>query len=81
MQAYFFGMEEPMLTEEDRARIRAEEIFRVEVRRGEEADKLHPSGRTQVWLFLNSSLGVWVLSFYFSRKLDNSVCGLSALAR
>ena len=51
-----------MLTEDERARIRAEEIFRHEVRRELEASGARPSRRKQFWLLLNSSFTIWALS-------------------
>ncbi len=51
-----------MLTEEERIRIRAEEVFRLEIRRELEARKPHPSRREQLWLLLNSSFALWFLS-------------------
>lgn len=51
-----------MLKEEEKALIRAEEIYRLEVRRELEASKPHPSRRAQLWLFLNSSIALWFLS-------------------
>ena len=51
-----------MLTEEEMARIRAEEVFRLEVRRTLEAAKPQPSRRQRLWLWLNSAFGLWLLS-------------------
>lgn len=51
-----------MLTEEERARIRAEEVFRLETRRELEASKPRPSYREQLWALLNSSFALWFLS-------------------
>lgn len=51
-----------MLAEEDRARIRAEEIFRLEVRRELEASQPRPSRRQRLGSWVNSSFGLWVLS-------------------
>src|SRR5579862_4598115 len=51
-----------MLTDDEKARIRAEEIFRLEVNRELAASKPRGSLRERSWAFLNSSLGLWVLS-------------------
>lgn len=48
-----------MLSAEDKARIRAEEIFRDETRRSLERPQTR---RQKIFRFLNSPLGVWVLS-------------------
>jgi hypothetical protein len=48
-------MENFMLTDQDKARLRAEEAFRVEL------DKKSNPGN-KFWQFLNSSLGIWFLS-------------------
>lgn len=48
-----------MLTEEEKARLKAEEIFRDEVRKSLPAKKSKPNS---VWTFLNSGLGIWFLS-------------------
>jgi len=53
---------EAKLTEEDRVRIRAEEVFRQEIRRELEASKPRPSRREQLWLLVNSSFALWFLS-------------------
>ena len=51
-----------MLTDDEKARIRAEEIFRLEVSRELAASKPRRSPLERAWAFLNSSLGLWVLS-------------------
>jgi hypothetical protein len=51
-----------MLTEEERTRIRAEEIFRLEVCRELEASKPRRSRRERLWSLLNSSFALWFLS-------------------
>jgi hypothetical protein len=48
------------LTEEEKERIRREEIFRAEVRASLDSDSHHPAEK--VWKFLNSPFGLWVLS-------------------
>ena len=50
------------LSAQDKARIRAEEIFRDEVRRQIEADKGKNSAQDNLWSILNSSFAVWFLS-------------------
>ena len=50
-----------MLTEEEKARIRAEEVFRLEVRRTLDAAKPQLSPRQSLWLWLNSAFGLWLL--------------------
>ena len=51
-----------MLTESKKARIRAEEVFREEVRQ-ELADARDSFDRkSRIWSFLNSALGLWLLS-------------------
>jgi hypothetical protein len=54
--------EELMLTEEESTRIRAEEIFRLEVRRELAASKPGRSVRDSFWSLLNSSFILWFLS-------------------
>lgn len=49
-----------MLSEDDRRRIEAEEIFRVEVRRS--FNKSSTSFDKKIWVFLNSSFALWLLS-------------------
>ena len=51
-----------MLTEEESARIRAEEIFRLEVCRELAANKPCRSRRERLWSLLNSSFALWFLS-------------------
>lgn len=48
------------LTEEEKERIRHEEIFRAEIRESIENDS--PSPKKKTWKFLNSPFGVWLLS-------------------
>jgi len=51
-----------MLAEEDKTRIQAEEVFRLEVRRKLEAIELSLARRVRLGAWLNSSFGLWVLS-------------------
>jgi len=52
----------PLLNEDEKLRIQAEEIYRNEVKlRFERQDKAE-SWRARLWLFLNSGLGLWFLS-------------------
>jgi hypothetical protein len=51
-----------MLLEEEKNRIRAEEIFRYEVRREIEARRPKDSRRKRLWSLVNSTFGVWLLS-------------------
>lgn len=51
-----------MLLEENKTRIRAEEIFRQEVRREIESRKTEHSRGKQFWSLLNSSFALWFLS-------------------
>jgi hypothetical protein len=51
-----------MLPEEEKNRIRAEEIFRYEVRREIEARRPKDSNGKRLWSLLNSTFGVWLLS-------------------
>lgn len=51
-----------MLTEDEKRRIRAEEIFRLEVRAELKAEMPPPSWRQRLGSWLNSSFGLWVLS-------------------
>jgi len=51
-----------MLLEEEKNRIRAEEIFRYEVRREIEARRPKDSGGKRLWSLVNSTFGVWLLS-------------------
>jgi len=48
-----------VLSDEERRRIRAEEIFRDEIRRELAA---HDSRRSRLWAFTNSSIFIWFLS-------------------
>ncbi len=50
------------LSAQDKERIRAEEIFRDEVRRKIEADEAKKSPQDNLWSILNSSFAVWFLS-------------------
>lgn len=58
------GLANPPLTlsDQDKAHIRAEEIFRDEVRRQIEADSAKKSAQDNLWSILNSSFAVWFLS-------------------
>lgn len=51
-----------MLTDDDKNRITAEEIYREEVRRSLEQAKPPPSKRTRLWTTLNSSFVLWFMS-------------------
>jgi hypothetical protein len=51
-----------MLLEDDKDRIRAEEIFRDEVRREIEAGRAKHSRGKRFWALLNSSFALWFLS-------------------
>lgn len=51
-----------MLTAEEEATIRAEEMFRLGVRRDLEASNPRPTRRERVWVVLNSSFALWFLS-------------------
>ena len=46
-----------MLTDEEKSKIKAEELFRDEVRKSLNTDK-----KSGFWTFLNSGLGIWFLS-------------------
>ncbi len=50
------------LSAQDKERIRAEEIFRDEVRRQIEADSAKKSAQDSLWSILNSSFALWFLS-------------------
>src|ERR1041385_2688067 len=50
------------LVESDRARIRLEETYRAEIR---SALGSAQTGRSRTWTFLNSNLGLWLLSAVF----------------
>ena len=51
------------MTEEDKLRVRDEEVYRSEVRRELEAQKSKPTTRSgKVWAFVQTSLGIWLLS-------------------
>src|ERR1700730_12626054 len=50
------------LLPEERARIRAEEIFRAEVRRDLEEGRASKRLRDTIWKFVNTSFGIWLLS-------------------
>jgi hypothetical protein len=52
----------PELPEEEKARIQAEEVFRLAVRRDLEAKEPLSSGRARLWRILNSSFVLWFLS-------------------
>ena len=49
------------LSQEDQDRVRAEETLRLEVQEQIRGQR-ERSGREQVWSFLNSSFGIWLLS-------------------
>jgi hypothetical protein len=51
-----------MLTEEEKARIRAEEYFRDEVRREISGKRTGLSAQERTWIFLNSTFCLWLLS-------------------
>lgn len=51
-----------MLSEEDKQRIREEEIFRAEVQKSLSQPAPSKSFSGRLWAFLNTSLGIWVLS-------------------
>ena len=50
------------LSQEDRNRIQAEELFRAEVQRALATDQAGPTRGQRVIRFLNTGLGVWLLS-------------------
>lgn len=66
-----------MLTDEEKTRIRAEEIFRDEVRR-ELGEKEHPSRAQRIWKILNSSLALWFLSSVVLAGLTTAVTSYQA---
>jgi hypothetical protein len=51
-----------MISEEDKRRITEEEVFRLEVRKSLAQEKPPQGTYGVLWTFLNSSLGLWVLS-------------------
>jgi hypothetical protein len=51
-----------MLTDEDRQRIRAEEIYRAEIRAELESTEPAGSHPHRVWRFFNAPVGLWLLS-------------------
>jgi hypothetical protein len=51
-----------MLSDEERIRIRAEEIFRFEIRRELDATRPRPPLRERLWSLANSSFALWFLS-------------------
>lgn len=64
-----------MLSDEEKAHIRAEEIFRIEVRHFLEPAK----SRTQKFLaFLNSNLGLWIISAVFVSGISATYSSYSA---
>jgi hypothetical protein len=63
------------LSDEDRGRLRAEEIFRAEVQRSLCAPK---SQLQRLLAFLNSSLGLWILSALFITGLSTTYSAWSA---
>jgi len=58
------------MTEEEKARIRAEEIYRAEVRREFESNQAKHS---QLWFLLNSSFALWFLSSVVLAGLTTAV--------
>jgi hypothetical protein len=75
-----------MLTDEEKGKIKAEEIFRDEIRK-ELSEKVGKSFRNKIWTFMNSSLGIWLLStvvvglivyFYNNNKLENELSANNA---
>ncbi len=54
-----------MLTDEDKNRLRLEEIFRQEVRQEIEENKKTSSRTQKTWSFLNSNFGLFVFSIVF----------------
>jgi hypothetical protein len=46
-----------MLTDEEKSKIKAEEVFRDEIRKS-----LNRDNKSVFWIFLNSGLGIWFLS-------------------
>jgi hypothetical protein len=69
-----------MLTEKEKSRIRAEEIFRAEVRQELEA-KRAPSHAPRIWTFLNSSFALWFLSSVVLASLTAAVTSYQAKHR
>ena len=66
-----------MLSEEEKGRIRTEEIFRAEVRR--ELEGKEPSSRAKrFWTFLNSSFALWFLSSVVLAGLTTAVTSYQA---
>jgi hypothetical protein len=61
-----------MLTEDEKSRIRAEEIFRSEVRCELEARKASPP-QQRLWTLLNSSFALWFLSSVVLAGLTTAV--------
>ena len=55
-------LKDQMLNEEHRAQIRAEEIFREEVRRELQANRAAPSKKEKLWTAINSSFFLWCMS-------------------
>lgn len=51
-----------MLTDEEKQRIRQEEIFRQEVRETLGQDKKAVSFQAKLWKFVNTTFGIWLLS-------------------
>jgi len=62
-----------MLLEEEKERIRAEEIFRHEVRQKIEAEAPRHSRRKRLWTLLNSSFALWFLSSVVLSGLTGAV--------
>ncbi len=66
-----------MLSEEEKSRIRSEEIFRAEVRRELEA-KAPPARPNRIWTLLNSSFALWFLSSVVLAGLTTAVTSYQA---
>lgn len=64
-----------MLTEEEKARIRAEEVFRLEVREGLAAAKPQAPSRQSLWSLVNSAFGLWLLSSVLLTGLTTAYTG------
>jgi len=63
---------ESMLTEEEKSRVRAEEIFRAEILRDLQANKPR-SNHQRLWTLLNSSFALWFLSSVVLAGLTTAV--------
>ncbi len=51
-----------MLNEDDKARLRAEEMFRNSIQEELALKKPKPSAKSTLWMLLNSAFGLWLLS-------------------